>query len=104
MRVLPFLVKGQQVVQKPGSDFSGLVRGSVGYLHAKFEFDSDWDRCVRIASFFDAKGNETAMQLKNDECEIPAEALKDHVFYVSVIGKKCDYKITTNKCPVRQGG
>ena len=104
MRVLSFLVKGQRIIQKPGCDFSGLVRGSKGYLTANFEFDSDWDQCIKIASFFDAKGNEVAMALNGNECEIPAEALKDHVFYVSVIGKKNGYKITTNKCPVRQGG
>ena len=36
MRVLEFRVRGQEIVQAAGSDFSGIVRGTQGYLKARF--------------------------------------------------------------------
>lgn len=105
MRTLVFSVKGQRLTQKPTCDFTGIVPGTVGYLRAQFEFDSDWDGCNIAASFFnDKQEEEWAFPVKDNVCMIPAEVLNGYIFYVSVTGKRKDYKILSNKLMVRQGG
>ena len=104
MRTLSFSVRGQTIAPAPGSDMSGLICGSVGYLAARFSFDEAWDGCKKAASFFDAKEREYAAPIIAGECKIPAEALTGRVFYVSVSGAKRGYKIRTNKIIIRQGG
>ena len=53
MRTLEFEVKGQTLEKREGSDFSGLVAGTDGYLQAKFLFKgNEWRECVKAASFF----------------------------------------------------
>ena len=43
MRTLEFEVKRQTLEKKEGSDFSGLVAGTDGYLQAKFLFKgNEW--------------------------------------------------------------
>jgi hypothetical protein len=96
-----FKVNGQQIEKDPNCDFSGLVAGTEGYLKAKFTFSEEWKDCVLVASFW--RGiNEHAALIKNNECEIPPEALKTTAFSVSVTGKRGGYKITTNRIFVRQ--
>ena len=50
MRVLHFSVNEQNI--KKSGDFSGIVKGSKGYLKAEFSFGSEWSRRKAAASFF----------------------------------------------------
>lgn len=101
MRTLKFIVTGQRIEKDPTCDFSGLVAGTQGYLKARFDFDKDWDGCIKAASFWRI-GKEYAAPVINNECVIPPEALTWNVFKVSVTGKKQGYKITTNKVDITQ--
>ena len=106
MRTLKFIVDGQSIKQNPSCDFSGLVPGTEGYLKAEFSFSPDWDNTVKVAGFFSNMGKEYEPQILKDgqSCIIPAEALKNRIFKVQVIGKRGDYKIITNKVTVSQNG
>lgn len=104
MRTLRFIVHGQQLKPAPGCDFTGLVPGTVGYLEAQFEFDSEWNGCAKAASFFRFGGKEFAAPIVNGRCEIPAEALEKEVFKVSVTGARKGFRITTNRIDVYQKG
>lgn len=104
MRTLCFDVKGQKLTRAPDSDFSGLVRGTAGYLHAKFSTDSEWNGCKKAAAFCDMTGKEFAAPVINGVCEIPKEALAGEVFSVCLAGMRAGYKITTNKLYIEQGG
>lgn len=44
MRTLKFIVEAQNIKEDPNCDFSGLVKGTKGYLYAEFIFrKSTWD-------------------------------------------------------------
>ena len=49
MRSLNFIAVRQNLQKDPTSDFSGLVRGSKGYLQAHFSFDAEWTGCGKVA-------------------------------------------------------
>ena len=102
-RILKFTVSRQIVSKYPDCDFSGIVKGSEGYLMAMFVFSREWYGCKIAASFW-CDGKEYAVPVKNSRCAIPAEALKRNQFYVSLIGVMEGYKITTNKLKVSQEG
>lgn len=101
MRILRFIANGQMLEPDPECDFTGLVSGTKGYLHAEFEFDSEWTGCRVAASFFNL-GKEYPTIVENGKCEIPAKALDFQDFYVQLTGIRDGYKITTNRKIVRQ--
>lgn len=101
MRILKFIVKGQEIIRDPACDFSGLVAGTEGYLKARFDFDKDWDGCKKVASFWKNR-KEYAAPVINGECEIPAEALTWNAFKISVTGIRQGYKIITNQIEITQ--
>lgn len=102
-RILEFNVEKQRLMRKRDCDFSGLVAGSIGYLKAKFNFSEEWDGCVKIAKFETAERKEHPVKLNEDNtCDIPAEVLTGNQFYVSVLGGKSGYKISTNDIRVKQ--
>lgn len=105
MRILEFDVKQQRLTKKMGCNFSGLVAGSIGYLHAKFHFsENEWDKCaVRIARFWIGTQEHAKSLDENNSCVIPPEVLVGSKFEVSVIGATPGYQIETNKITVRQG-
>lgn len=49
MRSLNFFAMGQNLQKDPTCDFSGLVKGSKGYLQAHFSFDAEWTGCGKVA-------------------------------------------------------
>lgn len=104
MRTLRFDVNGQKLACSPGCDFSGLVRGTEGYLRAAFATDGDWSGCKKAAAFYTVTGKEYAAPVINGECEIPHEVLGGVVFGVRLIGMREDYKITTNIKYIEQEG
>ena len=106
MRTLKFIIEKQLIKQDPNCDFDGLVPGTEGYVLASFSFSSEWNNCTKVAAFYSAMGREYKPQILQDgkTCLIPAEALKNRTFKIRVVGKKGDYKITTNKVVVHQNG
>ena len=102
-RILEFNVDRQRLMRKRDCDFTGLVAGSIGYLKAKFNFSEEWDNCAKVACFEDADGNPYPIEIgKDGVCNIPAEAVTGERFYVSVIGGRRGYKLSTNEIKVRQ--
>ena len=106
MRTLKFIVDGQIIKKDPDCNFDNLVPNTEGYLRAQFSFSREWDGCVKVASFCSAMGTEYPPQVLKDgrSCMIPAEALARYSYDVQVIGKKENYKISTNKITVLQEG
>lgn len=100
-RVLRFIVQGQAVRLDPACDFSGLVAGSVGYLHAEFQLDSAWNGCKVAASFWRG-GREYAVLLRSGACLIPAEAVTGKLVGVSLTGVRQGYRLTTNRIYIEQ--
>lgn len=103
MRLLNFNVDAQKVTKAPDCDFTNIVAGTSGYLRAHFTFSPEWNDCVKIAQFWRGE-KEHAVLIENGECDIPSEALKGPTFRVSVTGKRGEYRITTDRVLVRQGG
>ena len=104
MRILEFNVAKQRLTKKRDCNFSGLVAGSVGYLHAKFYFsENEWGNCSDKIARFWIDGQEHAVRLDNaNVCVIPPEVLTGKKFEVSVLGAASGYRIETNKINVRQ--
>ena len=101
-RTLEFVVEGQRLKKKPGCEFGGIVAGSVGYLRAVFYFSSEWDNCVKAASFWENGQEHSVLLDANDSCIIPDEAVVGNHFLVSVTGAKAGFKIKSTKVKVRQ--
>lgn len=104
MRILEFDVVKQRITKKQDCDFSDLVAGSIGYLHAKFYFsNNEWNKCTqRVARFWIGDQEHARLLDENDSCDIPPEVLAGKRFSVSVVGVGNDYRIETNKTNVRQ--
>lgn len=102
MRLLKFNVYAQRLFADPECDFSNIIAGTEGYLQAHFTFSSEWDNCVKVASFWRGE-KEHAVLIENGKCDIPTEVLTGPTFRVSVIGQSDAYRITTNRLLVRQG-
>lgn len=104
MRILLFDVNGQSLTANKNSDFSGIVKGSKGYLKARFNLSKEWNGCKIAASFFKL-GQEYPAIVKNGVCDIPDEALTWNSFKVQLLGMRPGgYKIQTNKLEVKQEG
>lgn len=103
MRALKFIVNGQSLQKDPNCDFSGIIRGSKGYLVAEFSFDSSWKGCTIAASFWHFD-KECAVLVQNNRCMIPDEALEGFSVGVTLRGVKKRYSISTNKTVFEQGG
>ena len=106
MRTLKFIVDGQIIKQDPNCDFTNLIPRTEGYLRAEFSFSPEWSNCVKVAAFYSMMGTEYAPQVLKDgkSCLIPAEALANRSFKMMVLGRRDDFKITTNKVTICQNG
>ena len=102
MRTLAYRVEGQRL--EPIGDHSGIKAGSKGYLRARFEFNEDWDGCIKVASFYYGGIEYACMLDKNDSCDIPEEVLVGSSYSVSVEGRKDDYRIPSRTITERQLG
>lgn len=103
MRTLKFIIEAQNIRKDPDCDFSGLVKGTKGYLYAEFTFSKEYLGCGKMA-VFEKLGKRYPVKLENDTCEIPEEALTWDRFGVRVIGVRPDYRIQTKRLEVRQDG
>lgn len=103
MRILKFMVDGQNIKKAPPCDFSGIVSGTRGYLGVSICFSEEWKTCKK-AVIFNSLGKEYPVPLINGKCEIPEKALEWKTFTIRVVGERDGYRITTNKVEVLQGG
>jgi hypothetical protein len=106
LRTLRFNVNDLLIDKDPSCDFSGLVRGSKGYLRAEFNFSSEWDGCAKVAAFYNQVDKELGHAVLEDgkSCIIPEEALKRKIFKVRVFGTNGDIVLPTNTVEVNQNG
>lgn len=104
MRVLEFEVDRQTIRKKPGSDFSNIVAGTVGYLRASFTFSGEWDNCKKAVIFYAMDDAEYPVALdENGSCLIPAEVLGGEHFELSVMGARGQsYILKSTKYRVKQ--
>lgn len=101
MRTLKFIITGQKIAKDPDCDFSGIVAGTEGYLHAIFLASQEWAGC-RMAAIFSCLGKWYVEPIKNNWCIIPKEVLTWNYFGVQVVGQRENYRITTNEIKVDQ--
>lgn len=102
-RILEFIADGQHLEKSPNCDFKGIVKDTKGYLRAKFYFKNGYCNCGKMAIF--KKGyEEFPVKLKDNECDIPEQALSGDTFEVYVIGVMQGYRIRTNEVKVMQYG
>ena len=104
MRTLHFTVDEQ--ILSASDDVRDIVRGSKGYLRCQFAFDQDsWKKCNVIVAFESDSNTEHAVSLNRDGiCNVPDEVTDGKHFKIRLIGVKKQYRITTNKILVSQGG
>lgn len=103
MRVLKFVVNKQKLCLDSSCNFSGIVKGTKGYLKAEFNFSEEYDGLEKIA-VFEKLGEQYPVRIGGNVCTIPEEVLTYNVFKVCIIGINPNYRICTNYVEVRQDG
>lgn len=104
MRILKFIVEGQSLKKDPACNFSGIVKGSKGYLQCSFSFSREWAGCKAAASFWSYDKEIDAAAVVRGVCQIPDSVTDFRRFGVSLTGVKGEYRITTNKVWIEQEG
>ena len=101
-KTLCFEVTGQKLAKKSG--FSGLVKGTKGYLQAEFKCSDEWKGCKKAAVFGVTQypGLEIAAPVIGGKCDIPDEVAEKAVFTVRLIGVKEGYRIVSDTVEVVQ--
>lgn len=102
MRVLNFDVIEQKLQKNPKSDFSGIIRGSKGYLQCSFSLSEEWKGCRVAASFWHYDKEIDAAPVIGGNCTIPDSVTDYREFEVSLVGIRDSYRITTNRVKVEQ--
>lgn len=107
MRVLKFIVDGNNITQDPACDFTGLLPGSEEQIQAEFVFSSEWESRTKVAAFWSVMDKEYEPQVINSDnvCLIPKEALSKVAFKVQVLGKRRNHDLVkTDTVLVYQSG
>lgn len=105
MRILKFLVDGQSIRQDPSCDFSGIIKGSKGYLQAEFVFNDEWKDLFKVAQFRKySTSDPISVPIIGNKCMIPDEVTDGRKWIVDVVGKRGDRRLTTNMVEVKQIG
>lgn len=102
MRTLRFCVSGQKLSRNPESDFSGIIRGSKGFLQCSFNLSKEWSGCKIAASFWHYDKEIDAAPVINGTCMIPDSVTDYREFEVSLVGVREGYRITTNRARIEQ--
>lgn len=76
---------------------SSLVRGTRGYLTARFELSAEWDGC-RVAADFGGH----AAAVVGGRCDVPDEALRARRVPVRLVGERDGYRITSTTAYIVQ--
>ena len=98
-RILSFRVVGQRIEKYSG--FSGLVKGTKGYLQAAFDCSEEWKRCKKAAVFCVGE-KDYPVPLVDGKCDIPDEVTEKANWRVKLIGKCEAYQILTDEVEVAQ--
>lgn len=98
-RTLVFKINRQKI-EKDG-DFSGLVKGTRGYLQAAFSYTNEWNGCKKAAVFL-VDENEYPVPIIQDKCDVPDEVTKKSFWELKLVGEKDGFRITTNTVGVTQ--
>lgn len=105
IRTLKFIVNGQIIEKDPNCDFSNLVPGTERYLKLEFSFSPEWSDYDKVVQFKRFRTEFTPQVLTDGKsCLIPAEAAKQKMFHIKVLGKKNDTKLNTNSILIVQDG
>lgn len=104
MRTLKFNVEGQRLKKDPACNFSGIVKGSKGYLQCSFSFSREWAGCKVAASFWGYDKELDAAAVVHGVCQIPDSVTDFRRLGISLTGVKDGYCITTNKIWIEQEG
>lgn len=102
MRLLRFCVVGQKLSRNPESDFTGLIRGSKGFLKCSFSLSEEWKDCRVAASFWHYDKEIDAAPVIGGNCTIPDSVTDYRKFEVSLVGVRKGYRITTNRVKIEQ--
>ena len=102
MRALNFNVNAQRLQKNPESDFTGLIRGSKGFLKCSFSLSEEWKGCRVAASFWHYDKEIDAAPVIGGSCTIPDSVTDYREFEVSLVGIRDSYRITTNRVKVEQ--
>lgn len=102
MRTLQFSVDKQKLSKN--GDFSGIIRGTKGYLKCDFAFNSnDWAG-YKVVAVFEKNKEEFAVAVRSGSCTIPNEVTDGSYFKVRLVGAIGDNRITTNRVLISQEG
>lgn len=105
MRTLNFTVQTQKISPDPACSFSGIVRGTEGYLKAAFKFSTEWSGMAKVAEFRKYTCSDPiSVPIINNECMVPKEVTGGKEWHVKIVGKKGDMILTTGNCKVEQEG
>lgn len=99
MRTIRFNVNQQRI--KNVDSVCHIYEGTDNFLELKFNFNEDWDGCVKAISL---GTKEIAMKLNNDSCVVPKEAFDSAQLSFYLVGKKQNYRIQTQKFIIKIGG
>lgn len=102
MRQIEFKCRGQRLSRARTDGEGPIVRGTRGYLQARFDVDGTWEGLRLVASFFDAKGREHAVEVSDGACQVPDEVTGGKVWRVALVGAKGQTRVTTNRVAVYQ--
>lgn len=102
MRILRFCVDGQKLQRDSESDFTGIIRGSKGFLKCGFSLSKEWKGCKVAASFWHYDKEIDAAPVISGTCMIPDSVTDYREFEVSLVGIRDSYRITTNRVKVEQ--
>ena len=102
MRILRFCVDGQKLQRDPESDFTGIIRGSKGYLQCSFSLSKEWANCKIAASFWRFDEEIDAAPVSGGNCTIPDSVRDYREFEISLVGDREGYRITTNRVKIEQ--
>lgn len=76
---------------------ASLVRGTRGYLTARFDLSAEWDGC-RVAADFGG----FAAPVAGGRCAVPDEALRARRVPVHLVGERDGYRITSTTAYIVQ--
>ena len=102
MRTIKFKVNQQRIRNR--NSICHVYKGTDNYLQLEFEFDKNWDGCVKAISFVRSDQKELPMILENDICTVPAEAFDTDQLMFYIVGKTSEVRIETQKFIIRLGG
>lgn len=102
MRTLRFFVSGQKLSRNPESDFSGIIRGSKGFLECSFNLSKEWNGCKIAASFWHYDKEIDAAPVISGNCMVPDSVTDYREFEISLVGVRKGYRITTNRVKIEQ--